>query len=96
MSKDKPSALMAGSWRHYILPRREATKALLRRAQEQGTVHADADLDVLVGVVTYRVRQPNPPDAIDMRRSRSSAPSGRPVDLAECWAEAAVMRRGGG
>lgn len=65
-------ALMETYWRHYILPRREATKALLRRAQEQGTVAADADLDVLIdmlaGAVTYRVLQPNPPDATEMRR----------------------------
>lgn len=65
-------ALMATYWRHYILPRRDATKALLRRAQEQGTVRADADLDVLIdmlaGAATYRVLQPDPPDAAEMRR----------------------------
>jgi flagellar biosynthesis protein FlhB len=63
---------MAAYWRHYIVPRREATKALLRRAQEQGTVPADADLDVLIdmlaGAVTYRVLQPDPPDAAEMLR----------------------------
>lgn len=56
-------ALMETYWRHYILPRREATKVLLRRAQEEGTVSADADLDVLIdmlaGAATYRVLQPN-------------------------------------
>jgi AcrR family transcriptional regulator len=65
-------SLMATYWRHYILPRRDATKALLRRAQEEGTVAADADLDVLIdmlaGAVTYRVLQPDPPDTAEMRR----------------------------
>lgn len=65
-------ALMETYWRHYILPRREATKALLRRAQDEGTLAADADLDVLIdmlaGAATYRVLQPNPPDAAEMRR----------------------------
>jgi len=65
-------ALMATYWRHYILPRREATAAMLRRAQRMGTVPADADLDVLIdmlaGAVTYRVLQPDPPDAAELRR----------------------------
>jgi AcrR family transcriptional regulator len=65
-------ALMETYWRHYILPRREATKALLRRAQQDGTLAADTDLDVLIdmlaGAATYRVLQPNPPDAAEMRR----------------------------
>lgn len=65
-------ALMATYWRHFILPRRNATKTLLRRAQQAGTVPVDADLDVLIdmiaGAVTYRVLQPNPPDATEMLR----------------------------
>lgn len=65
-------ALMATYWRHYIQPRREATKSLLRRAQEEGTVAPDADLDVLIdmlaGATTYRVLQPDPPDADEMLR----------------------------
>jgi AcrR family transcriptional regulator len=65
-------ALMATYWRHYILPRREATKALLRRARDQGLLAADADLDVLIdmlaGATTYRVLQPDPPDAAEMLR----------------------------
>lgn len=64
--------LLETYWRHYLLPRREATKALLRRAQEDGTIAADADLDVLIdmlaGAVTYRMLQPDPPDAVEMRR----------------------------
>ncbi|MFI6392812.1 TetR/AcrR family transcriptional regulator [Nonomuraea sp. NPDC050547] len=64
--------LMAVYWEHYILPRRELAAAMLRRAQRDGTVAADADLDVLIdmmaGAVTYRVLQPDPPDAAEMLR----------------------------
>ncbi|MEV0353571.1 TetR/AcrR family transcriptional regulator [Nonomuraea sp. NPDC050680] len=65
-------ALMAVYWRHYILPRRELAAAMLRRAQQDGTVAPDADLDVLIdmmaGAVTYRVLQPDPPDTAEMLR----------------------------
>ncbi|MEO3871006.1 TetR/AcrR family transcriptional regulator [Nonomuraea sp. B12E4] len=65
-------ALMAVYWKHYILPRRELAAAMLRRAQQDGTVAADADLDVLIdmmaGAVTYRVLQPDPPDTAEMLR----------------------------
>ncbi|WP_220504691.1 TetR-like C-terminal domain-containing protein [Microbispora sp. H13382] len=51
-------------WRHYILPRRQLAAAMLRRAQQDGTVAADADPDVLIDMVasavTYRVLQPDP------------------------------------
>ncbi|MFI9591288.1 TetR/AcrR family transcriptional regulator [Nonomuraea sp. NPDC052265] len=64
--------LMAVYWEHYILPRRELAAAMLRRAQQDGMVAPDADLDVLIdmmaGAVTYRVLQPNPPDAAEMLR----------------------------
>ncbi|MFD9942625.1 TetR/AcrR family transcriptional regulator [Nonomuraea sp. NPDC059023] len=64
--------LMAVYWEHYILPRRELAAVMLRRAQQDGTVAADADLDVLIdmmaGAVTYRVLQPTPPDAAEMLR----------------------------
>ena len=64
--------LMGIYWRHYILPRRRLAAALLERARELGTVAADADLDVsidmMVGAVTYRVLQPDPPDLQEMRR----------------------------
>jgi AcrR family transcriptional regulator len=64
--------LMEIYWKHYILPRRELAAAMLRRAQQDGTVPADADLDVLIdmmaGAVTYRVLQPDPPDAAEMLR----------------------------
>ncbi|QYC42121.1 HTH-type transcriptional repressor Bm3R1 [Nonomuraea coxensis DSM 45129] len=62
--------LMAVYWKHHVLPRRELAAALLRRAQKDGTVAADADLDVLIdmmaGAVTWRVLQPDPPDAAGM------------------------------
>lgn len=63
-------ALMAAYWQHYLLPRRELTKHLLRRAQKDGAVAEDADLDVLIdmmaGAVMYRVLQPHPPDRTEM------------------------------
>ncbi|MGW3348839.1 TetR/AcrR family transcriptional regulator [Nonomuraea rubra] len=62
--------LMAVYWKHHILPRRDLAAAMLRRAQQDGTVAADADLDVLIdmmaGAVTWRVLQPDPPDAAGM------------------------------
>jgi AcrR family transcriptional regulator len=62
--------LMAVYWEHHILPRRDLAAAMLRRAQQDGTVAADADLDVLIdmmaGAVTWRVLQPDPPDAAGM------------------------------
>ncbi|GAA3089465.1 TetR/AcrR family transcriptional regulator [Nonomuraea salmonea] len=62
--------LMAVYWRHHVLPRRELATAMLRRAQQDGTVAEDADLDVLIdmmaGAVTWRVLQPDPPDADGM------------------------------
>ncbi|MGV0741251.1 TetR/AcrR family transcriptional regulator [Mycolicibacterium sp. XJ870] len=64
--------LMAVYWERYILPRRQLAARLLERAREEGTVAADADFDVaidmMVGAVTYRVLQPNPPDTEEMRR----------------------------
>jgi hypothetical protein len=64
-------------WTHYIQPRRELSFALLRRAQADGTVAPDADLDVLVdmlaGGITYRVLQPNPPTVRQMKRYIESA-----------------------
>jgi AcrR family transcriptional regulator len=65
-------ALMGLYWDRYILPRRKLAARLLKRAQERGTVAADADFDVaidmMVGAITYRVLQPDPPDTDEMRR----------------------------
>ncbi|MPZ85348.1 MAG: TetR family transcriptional regulator [Actinophytocola sp.] len=64
--------LMATYWKHYILPRREATAVMLDNAKQAGMIAADADVDVLMdmmaGAVVYRVLQPDPPDAAEMRR----------------------------
>jgi AcrR family transcriptional regulator len=64
-------ALMATYWQRYILPRRQLAAALLERARELGTVADDVDFDVaidmMVGAVTYRVLQPDPPDTAQMR-----------------------------
>lgn len=64
--------LMAVYWDRYILPRRKLAARLLERAQEGGTVAADTDfevaIDMMVGAITYRVLQPDPPDADEMRR----------------------------
>ncbi|MFI9847617.1 TetR/AcrR family transcriptional regulator [Nonomuraea sp. NPDC051941] len=69
-------SLMATYWTHYILPRRKLAALLLERAQQDGTVSGDADLDVLIdmmaGAVTYRVLQPDPPDADGMLRYLTS------------------------
>jgi AcrR family transcriptional regulator len=69
--------LLQSYWTHYILPRRTLTIALLRRAQADGAVAPDADLDVLVdmlaGGATYRVLQPNPPSARQMKRYLEAA-----------------------
>ncbi|MGV9802205.1 TetR/AcrR family transcriptional regulator [Mycobacterium sp. NPDC003449] len=63
--------LMAVYWEHYILPRRRLAHRLLERAREEGTVAADADFDVaidmMVGAITYRVLQPDPPGVEEMR-----------------------------
>ncbi|MDF5755180.1 TetR/AcrR family transcriptional regulator [Spongiactinospora sp. TRM90649] len=65
-------SLMAVYWRRYILPRRELAAAMLRRAQQDGAVAPDADLDVIIdmmaGAVTYRVLRPDPPDSEEMLR----------------------------
>ncbi|GAB3235652.1 TetR/AcrR family transcriptional regulator [Mycolicibacterium hippocampi] len=64
--------LMATYWQRYILPRRKLAAALLAQARELGTVAEDVDFDVaidmMVGAVTYRVLQPDPPDVDEMRR----------------------------
>jgi AcrR family transcriptional regulator len=69
--------LMQTYWEHYILPRRALVTKLLRRAQADGAVAPDADLDVLIdmlaGAVSYRVLQPNPPTARQMKRYLESA-----------------------
>ena len=69
--------LMQTYWTHYISPRRTLVIAMLERAQADGSVAKDADLDVLVdmlaGAVTYRVLQPNPPTARQMRRYLEAA-----------------------
>lgn len=69
--------LMRTYWDHYVAPRRALAIAMLQRAQAEGSVPPDADLDVLVdmlaGAVTYRVLQPNPPTARQMRRYLESA-----------------------
>jgi len=69
--------LMQTYWDHYIAPRRRLVITMLERAQADGTVARDADLDVLVdmlaGGVTYRVLQPNPPTARQMKRYLEAA-----------------------
>ncbi|MGO1056110.1 TetR/AcrR family transcriptional regulator [Crossiella sp. CA198] len=59
--------IMATYWEHYVLPRRRATRLLLERAQREGLLAPEADLEVLmdmmVGAVMYRVIQPEPLNA---------------------------------
>jgi len=65
-------AIMASYWEHYVQPRRTTTRALLRRAQTNGALAKDADLEILmdmmVGAVMYRLSQPGPLDVSDMHR----------------------------
>ncbi|MEU4235241.1 TetR/AcrR family transcriptional regulator [Nonomuraea sp. NPDC026600] len=69
-------SLMAVYWRHYIVPRRKLAATMLQRAQADGILAPDTDLDVLIdmmaGAVTYRVLQPDPPDAAEMLRYLTS------------------------
>ncbi|MEO3756769.1 TetR/AcrR family transcriptional regulator [Mycobacterium sp. B14F4] len=69
--------LMKTYWDHYIKPRRALVIAMLERAQADGSVAGDADLEVLVdmlaGAVTYRVLQPDPPSPRQMRRYLEAA-----------------------
>lgn len=63
--------LMQTYWTHYIQPRRELAIAMLRRAQADGRIAPDTDLEVLVdmlaGGITYRVLQPDPPTVTQMK-----------------------------
>jgi AcrR family transcriptional regulator len=65
-------SLMQTYWEHYIEPRRRAAHVLLRRAQVEGQLDPDADLDVvidmMVGALMYRMLQPNTPDRAGIRR----------------------------
>ena len=69
--------LMQTYWDRYIQPRRTLAIAMLERAQRDGAITEDADLDVLVdmlaGAVTYRVLQPDPPTERQMRRYLEAA-----------------------
>ncbi len=69
--------LMQTYWDRYIRPRRDLAVAMLERAQRDGSVDGDADLEVLVdmlaGAVTYRLLQPNPPTERQMRRYLEAA-----------------------
>lgn len=69
--------LMQTYWDHYVGPRRVLAITMLKRAQADGSVPFDADLEVLVdmlaGAVIYRVLQPNPPTVRQMRRYLESA-----------------------
>lgn len=69
--------LMQTYWDHYVGPRRVLAITMLKRAQADGSVPFDADLevqvDMLAGAVIYRVLQPNPPTVRQMRRYLESA-----------------------
>ncbi|GAS85913.1 TetR/AcrR family transcriptional regulator [Mycolicibacterium brisbanense] len=69
--------LMQTYWTHYIQPRRALAVAMLRRAQADGRIAPNTDLEVLVdmlaGGVTYRVLQPDPPSRTQMKRYLEAA-----------------------
>ncbi|GAB2753798.1 TetR/AcrR family transcriptional regulator [Salinifilum aidingensis] len=56
--------LVAVYWDHYVAPRRRAVRALLDKAQADGTLDTVEDPDVLidmmVGAVLFRLLQPEP------------------------------------
>lgn len=88
-------SLMATYREHYILPRRRVAALLLERAQQAGTVADDADFDVaidmMVGAITYRVLQPNPPDLDEARRNlRAVHRQGAVIHPAQCKALATI------
>lgn len=64
--------LMRVYWDRFAVPRRAATRALLEHAVADGRLPADTDVDVLmdmlVGAITYRLLQPDPPSAEELRR----------------------------
>jgi AcrR family transcriptional regulator len=71
-SRTSHPMLLQTYWEHYVEPRRRGAHALLRRAQAEGQLDPDADLDVvidmMVGALIYRMLQPNPPDRAEIRR----------------------------
>lgn len=71
-SRTSHPTLIDTYWRHYVEPRRAATRALLHRAQAEGSIDADADLDVLidmmVGALIFRMMQPGRPDREETER----------------------------
>ncbi|MFC0623631.1 TetR/AcrR family transcriptional regulator [Kribbella deserti] len=62
--------LLAAYWNHHMLPRRERSRVLLRRAQDEGVLSPTADLDVLLDMMTGAIihhlllepGQPSPDD----------------------------------
>ncbi|MGV0850815.1 TetR/AcrR family transcriptional regulator [Mycolicibacterium phlei] len=60
--------LMQVYWDRYVMPRRELTKAMLRRVRRDLDTDLDVIIDMLAGAVTYRILQPNPPTERQMRR----------------------------
>ncbi|MGK5559320.1 TetR-like C-terminal domain-containing protein, partial [Actinomadura kijaniata] len=44
-------ALLEAYWNHHVLPRRERSRALLRRAQDEGVLDPAADVDVLLDMM---------------------------------------------
>ena len=71
-SRTSHPMLLQTYWEHYVEPRRRDVHGLLRRAQQEGRLEPDADLDVvidmMVGALTYRMLQPNTPDRAEIRR----------------------------
>ncbi len=66
-------ALLATYWEHYVLPRRRRARATLERAQQEGMLAADADIEVLLdmmaGAVMYHVLiQPGLADVTEIHR----------------------------
>ncbi|MEO3803378.1 TetR/AcrR family transcriptional regulator [Nonomuraea sp. B1E8] len=66
-------ALLEAYWKHHVLPRRERSRALLRRAQDEGVLDPTSDIDVLLdmmaGAIIHRlVLEPGEPSPEEIGR----------------------------
>jgi AcrR family transcriptional regulator len=66
-------ALLAAYWNHHVLPRRERSYAVLRRAQDEGMLSPTADIDVLLDMLTgaiihHLLLEPGEPSPDHIRR----------------------------
>ncbi|WP_067832045.1 TetR/AcrR family transcriptional regulator [Actinomadura kijaniata] len=66
-------ALLEAYWNHHVLPRRERSRALLRRAQDEGVLDPAADVDVLLdmmagAIIHHLLLEPGEPSPEEVGR----------------------------